>query len=221
MKELLDKYKEGRLTDPNEQDAFVNKLLEIRAARASKKDGKIVEMKQEASKPSLSIVWVKRLAIAAALLLGGVLVWQMGEQESNYTAEIANYSKGLDFEVRGATNLPQPSGIDAALLQAYQNADYEAIVTKLENQANPSQAQLMMLGVALANQKTPDFAKALNCLNLIHEAEYLQKATLLKALCQIKLEQKDNAKQTLQQIISGKKFGNEDKEKAKKWLEEI
>lgn len=221
MKELLDKYKEGRLNDPTEQDAFINQLLEIRAARNAKKEGKVVEMKPQTSTPSMTIVWVKRLALAAALLLGGVLIWQMGDQDSNYTAEIQSYSKGLDFEVRGAATIPQAPGVDAALLQNYQNADYEAIIAKLENQANPSQAQLMLLGVALANQKTPDFAKALNCLSLINEAEYLQKATLLKALCQIKLEQKDNAKQTLQQIISGKKFGNEDKEKAKKWLNEL
>lgn len=221
MKELLEKYKEGRLSNPNEQDEFVNQLLEIRAARAAKKDGKVVDIKQQASKPSMSIVWVKRLAIAAALLLGGVLVWQMGEQDLNYTAEIQTYSKGLDFEVRGAATIPQSSDIDQALLQSYQVADYEAITAKLENQANPSQAQLMMLGVAFANLKTPDFAKALNCLNLINEAEYLQKATLLKALCQIELKQNDNAKQTLQQIISDKKFGNDDKAKAKKWLEDM
>jgi hypothetical protein len=220
MKELLDKYKEGRLTDPQEQDAFVHQLLEIRAARAAQKAGKVVELKAD-NQATIKVLWLKRLAIAATLLLSGVLIWQLNQPSINYTAEIQSYSKGLDFEVRGGATTQSADAINEELLALYQQADYEKIILQLNEQAKPTQAQLMLLGIAWANQKTPDFVKALNCFSLITDAEFLQKATLLKGLCQIKLEQKESAKFTLQQIINDKRYGNEDKAKAAQWLKSL
>ncbi len=223
MKDLLEKYKKDTLNDPKEQDEFVHQLLEIRAARAQQKGQVQPPNAVVKTMNPMRMVWFKRVALAASLLLGGFFLWfssQENGNENSLRADIGNFSKGMAIQVRGegATSLNE---LDEKLNSFYENADYQAIIRELSGKSLTKESEILLLGIAYANQKKPNFEKALTNLTQVHSAEYKQNVQILIALCHIGLQQNGAAKDILQQIIFDANYGEEHIAMAKKLLKEI
>jgi hypothetical protein len=229
MKELLKKYKNGTLTVPDEQDAFVHELLQIRAQRMQKQqDTMVYQAPKQAIVRQLStylrkVDTRKYFAAAACIVLTCFTFWKLNapsfDSQNELMADISIISKnlkGVESRTRGALPSQEPALSLASKL--YDKKDFQDVINELEGKNPINENEYLYLGLAYSNLKNPDFAKALDCFNHIQSADYKQHLTMMKALCHIGLNQKGAARLILEGIRDDEQYGNDYRQKAKKLL---
>ncbi len=227
MRELLKKYKNGTLTAPDEQDAFMHELLQIRAQKVVQtqtavisnelpKKGILIQLNTFLRKVDTS----KYCAAAACILLTCFTFWKFSttsiEPNNNLLlADIVTVSenlKGAEGSVRG--NAMRENKVLISVNNLYEDKDFQGIINELEGKSLNNENEYLYLGLAYINLKTPNFSKALECFGKIQSAGYKQGVTMIRAICYIGLDNKDAAREILNQIINDVQQGNEYKNKA-------
>ena len=232
MKNLLEKYKNGTLAVPDEQDAFMHELLQIRAQRIQNQDAatdEIVQKKKSATKfnPFLRIVESKKyFAVAACMLLACFAVWRYSlstvEFGSNNREEIAILSDNLKPSssiARG--NSTSEKNIDSSIDHSDEKNNVESIISDFEGKKSISDEEKLLLAHAYLSRESPDYSKALGCYSTIETPEYKQDLAMMVARCYFELGDNNLARLKLNSIINDNNQGNEHKEKAAKLLKDL
>ncbi len=231
MKELLEKYKNGTLTVPDEKDAFIHQLLKIRAERAQKQGNTIItpESSREAIVRPLNaflrkVATQKFFTVAACILAACFAFWKIfapiGESDNFLRADIITVSdnlKGLESRVRGSAITENKALVLVADL--YENKDFQGIINELEGKVPINENEYLFLGLAYANIEKPNYQKVLDYFNKIKSVDYQQDVAMMKAICHIGLKQKGAARLILEQIKNNQQQGNEYRKKAGSLLE--
>lgn len=226
MKELLNKYKNGTLTSPDEQEVFIHELLQIRAQR-SQQTSTIIAPKEAIIRqlnPFLRKVATKKyLAAAACILMACFTFWkfsaQISEPENTLQADIMSVSnnlKGTGAMTRGSL-VPENNGLESAS-DLYEKKNFQGIINELEGKMPMSENEYLFLGLAYANLKTPNFSKALDYFKKVQSSDCKQDILMMTAICHIGLSQKGAARPILDVIKNDEQQGNEHRKRAGRLL---
>lgn len=222
MKELLKKYKNGTLTVPDEQDAFLHELLQIRAERMQLKGSTMVAQKppKEAIIRSLNVSLQrieprKYFAAAACILLACFAFWRISTTEKNtenglMAADITSISEDLEsVSSRTRGNSTFENDAQTRIFDLYEKGNHKGVIQELEGKETADEIEYLYLGLAYLNSEKREFQKALDCFKKIETANSAQSITMAKALCHIGLKQNGEARKILEHIKANKNYGNE------------